>query len=160
MTKTATPDLFGIPQGITAKALLTAARGMMEAGCTKKEAISSWDAAMAYLHLVHGNPRNEQLRVLFLDRKNALICDKVMGVGSVDHCPVYIREILREAILCDASAIIVAHNHPSGDPSPSQADISMTKELAKACNVIGITLHDSIIIGNGRDHSMRGAGNF
>ena len=81
-----------------------------------------------------------------------------MGEGTVDHCPVYPREVLREALLCDACAIIVAHNHPSGDPSPSGADIAMTHKLRDGCEALGIVLHDSVIIGHGTEYSLRANG--
>jgi DNA repair protein RadC len=141
---------------ISAAELLAIARGMAER--PQRDLISSWDALLAYLHLQHGNPRKEVFRVLFLDRKNCLIVDKIMGEGTIDHCPVYVREIMREALLCDASAIIIAHNHPSGDPKPSQADIDMTRQIVDACGVIGITFHDHVVIGNGREVSLRQAG--
>ena len=140
--------------------LLALARGMMEKGATKKEAISSWHALLAYLHLQHGNPRREVFRVLFLDKKNRLIQDSVMGTGTVDHCPVYPREVLREALLCDACALIVAHNHPSGDPSPSDADIAMTRKLRDGCEALGIVLHDSVILGDGAEYSLRANGHM
>lgn len=141
---------------IPAADLLALARGMMEQ--PQRDLISSWDAVLAYLHLHHGNPRNEVFRVLFLDRKNRLIADKVMGEGTIDHVPVYVREVMREALLCDASAMIIAHNHPSGDPTPSRADIDMTAKLAEACGVLGITLHDHVVIGSGREVSLRSQG--
>jgi DNA repair protein RadC len=138
--------------------LLTLARGFMESGPAPNEVLSSWDSAIAYLHLAHGNPRKEVFRVLFLNRRNQLIADKVLGEGTIDHCPAYPREIIREALLCDASALILCHNHPSGDPTPSQGDIAMTKQIEQGAGFMGITVHDHIIIGNGRDCSMRSKG--
>ena len=138
-----------------AGSLLRAARALMECGADKMT-VSSWDAAKAYLHLTHGNPRNEVFRVLFLDRKNRLIADQVMGTGTVDHCPAYPREILRAAIMADACALILCHNHPSGDPTPSAADIAMTKQIMTGAEAIGIAVHDHIIIGDGCEASLRG----
>ena len=142
-----------------AGSLLRAARALMECG-SDKLTVTSWDAAKAYLHLHHGNPRNEVFRVLFLDRKNRLIADEVMGAGTVDHVPCYPREILRAAILKDACALILCHNHPSGDPTPSAADIAMTKQLMRGAEAIGIAVHDHIIIGDGCECSLHATGNL
>lgn len=146
------PSLFDI----TPNQLLQMARSLTEA--PQRDMITSYDTVLAYLHLKHGNPRNEVFRVLYLDRKNRLILDKVMGTGTIDHVPVYPREIFREALLCDASAIILCHNHPSGDPTPSEQDKAMTRQIEEGCQIMGITLHDHIIIGSGKDTSMRAAG--
>ncbi len=93
--------------------------------------------------------------MLYLDRKNRLIADEQVSVGTIDHVPVYPREVVKRALWLNASALLVIHNHPSGDPEPSQADITMTKELQKACRVLGLTLHDHIIVGAGREVSLR-----
>ena len=89
----------------------------------------------------------EEFRVLFLDRKNVLIADEVQSTGTVDHTPVYPREIIKRALELSASAIILVHNHPSGDPTPSKADIEMTRDIAKAASALGITIHDHLVIG-------------
>ena len=102
----------------------------------------------------------ERFHVLYLDRKNRLISDERLGVGTVDHVPVYPREVVRRALDLNASALILVHNHPSGDPEPSEADIAMTKEVEKACRVLGLTLHDHIIVGAGRELSLRGLGHL
>ena len=102
----------------------------------------------------------ERFHVLYLDRKNRLISDERLGVGTVDHVPVYPREVVRRALDLNASALILVHNHPSGDPEPSEADIAMTKEVEKACGVLGLTLHDHIIVGAGREVSLRGLGHL
>lgn len=102
----------------------------------------------------------ERFHVLYLDRKNRLISDERFGVGTVDHVPVYPREVVRRALDLNASALILVHNHPSGDPEPSEADIAMTKEVEKACGVLGLTLHDHIIVGAGREVSLRGLGDL
>jgi DNA repair protein RadC len=100
----------------------------------------------------------EQFRVLYLDRKNVLIADEEQGRGTVDHVPVYPREVVKRALEINASALILVHNHPSGDPSPSQADIAMTLKIRDAAEVLGLTLHDHLIIGKGREVSFRSAG--
>ena len=102
----------------------------------------------------------EAFHVLYLDRKNRIISDECMGLGTVDHVPVYPREIAKRALLLNASALIIVHNHPSGDPEPSEADISMTKKVREACDTLGLTLHDHIIVGAGRETSLRGLGVF
>ena len=89
----------------------------------------------------------EHFRVLFLDRKNRLIADEILGQGTVDRAPVYPREILKRALALESTAIILAHNHPSGDPTPSQSDIDMTKEIMQACRAIRVSVHDHLIIG-------------
>jgi len=121
--------------------------------------LSSWQALLDYCALsVRGEI--EAFHVLYLDRKNRIISDECMGLGTVDHVPVYPREIAKRALLLNASALILVHNHPSGDPEPSEADISMTKKVHEACDTLGLTLHDHIIVGSGRETSLRGLGVF
>jgi DNA repair protein RadC len=96
------------------------------------------------------------VRILFLDKRNALIADEVQGVGTIDHTPVYPREIVRRALELGASALILAHNHPSGDPTPSAADIRMTKDIAAIAQPFGITVHDHLIVGRHGHASFRG----
>ena len=100
----------------------------------------------------------EQFRILFLDRKNNLIADEEQAKGTVDHVPVYPREVAKRALELNASALILVHNHPSGDPTPSEADIAMTERVNVALNVLGITLHDHVIIGQATDASFRSLG--
>jgi DNA repair protein RadC len=100
----------------------------------------------------------EHFRVLFLDRKNTLIADEEQARGTVDHVPVYPREVVKRALELNASALILVHNHPSGDPTPSQADIAMTAQVKAAAEALGITLHDHIVIGKSREQSFRSAG--
>ena len=100
----------------------------------------------------------EQFHVLYLDRKNRVIEDALMSVGTVDHVPVYPREVIKQALMLNASALILIHNHPSGDPTPSEADLSMTREIQKGCKYLGLTLHDHIIVGAGTELSLRGLG--
>ena len=100
----------------------------------------------------------EQFRILFLDRKNILIADEEQQKGTVDHVPVYPREVVKRALSLNASALIIVHNHPSGDPTPSDADIAMTRKIEQALDAVGITLHDHVIIGKERDSSFRSMG--
>src|SRR5690606_29719553 len=102
----------------------------------------------------------EQFRLLFLDSKNAVIADEVQQTGTVNHTPLYPREVIKRALELGATALIMVHNHPSGDPSPSKADIEMTRSVADAAGRLGITLHDHIVIGRSGHVSMRGAGLF
>ena len=120
--------------------------------------IGSASALMDYLSVTMRHEAIEATRVLFLDRKNALIKDEILHRGTVDHTPLYPREVLRRVIETGASAIILVHNHPSGDPSPSKADIAMTKELVAALGTIGGVLHDHVIVGRNRELSFRKAG--
>lgn len=120
--------------------------------------LSSHSALRDWLQTTMGALQAEEMRVLFLDRKNRLIIDEVMGRGTVDHVPVYPREVLRRALEHQASALILVHNHPSGDPEPSAADVDMTRQIATAGAVLSITLHDHLIIGAGCEVSFRARG--
>jgi DNA repair protein RadC len=118
--------------------------------------LSGWSALIDYLHVQCAHAAVEECHVLYLDKKSGLISDEVHSRGTVDNCPVYPREIIKRALELGATALIVAHNHPSGDPSPSAADIRTTKELAEAAKVLDIVLHDHIIIGKSGHISLRG----
>jgi DNA repair protein RadC len=131
---------------------------MARARVMDRPVISSWDALLTYCHTTMSHRETEAFRVLFLDRKNRLIADEEMGRGTVDHVPVYPREVLRRALELNASALILVHNHPSGDPEPSQADIAMTEQIARAGQVMSISLHDHLIIGRARETSFRARG--
>jgi DNA repair protein RadC len=120
--------------------------------------LSSWAALTEYLHSAMAREANEQFRLLFLDRKNRLIHDEVQGRGTVDHTPVYIREVVKRALELSATALILVHNHPSGDATPSRADIEMTRDIARALAPVGVTVHDHIIIGRGEPASLRAMG--
>ena len=117
--------------------------------------LSSWSALLDYCRTAMQFERVEQFRVLFLDRKNRLIADEILGQGTVDRAPVYPREILKRGLELEASAIIIAHNHPSGDPTPSQADIDMTQKIIESCKTVGITVHDHLIIGRDDINSFK-----
>ena len=134
------------------------AQRMMRARVLNKPVLSSWDALLDYCHTTMAHRETEQFRILFLDRKNTLIADEEQAKGTVDHVPVYPREVVKRALELNASALILVHNHPSGDPTPSQSDISMTMQIQEACQVLGLTLHDHLIIGKSRELSFRSGG--
>ncbi len=120
--------------------------------------IGSWERLLAYCRMAMAHSKTEQFRLLFLDRKNALIADELQQRGTVDHTPVYTREVVKRALDLGASAIIMVHNHPSGDPTPSKADILMTREVKDAAEKLGIVLHDHVIIGRGEHASFKALG--
>lgn len=120
--------------------------------------LSAWDKVLAYVRTELAHEGTERAFVLFLDRKNALISAETIGTGTVDHAPIYPREIVKKALLLDASSLILVHNHPSGDTTPSRADIDMTRDVAKACATVGIALHDHLIVGRSGHASLRALG--
>lgn len=121
-----------------------------------KQVLSSWSSVIQYCHAAMAHETREQFRILFLDKRNALIADEVQGRGTVDHTPVYPREVVRRALELSATALILVHNHPSGDPTPSRADIEMTKMIIDAAKPLGIAIHDHIIIGKDGQASLKG----
>jgi DNA repair protein RadC len=137
------------------KLIEAAAHRLMRARVIQKPVLSSWDALLDYCHTTMAHRETEQFRVLYLDRKNVLVADEEQARGTVDHVPVYPREIVKRALELNASALILVHNHPSGDPTPSGADISMTAQVQDACQALGLTLHDHLIIGKERELSFR-----
>jgi len=120
--------------------------------------LSSWSQLLDYCRVAMAHQPVEEVRVLYLDRKNRLIRDERQGRGTVDHTPLYPREVVKRALALGASALIVVHNHPSGDPTPSQADIAMTRQLAEAAAALGLVLHDHLIVARGGHTSFRSAG--
>jgi DNA repair protein RadC len=131
---------------------------MARAKVLNREVITSWSQLMGYCKTVMAHRETEQFRVLFLDRKNVLIADEAQGKGTVDHVPVYPREVAKRALELNASAIILVHNHPSGDPTPSKQDIEMTAQIDRACRALGITVHDHVVIGKEKDASFKTLG--
>lgn len=123
-----------------------------------RHVLSGWQALIDYCHTTMAHRSVEQFRILFLDRKNMLIADEEQARGTVDHVPVYPREVVKRALELDASALILVHNHPSGDPTPSEADIIMTARIKEAAEALGLVLHDHIIIGRSRETSFRSEG--
>jgi DNA repair protein RadC len=124
----------------------------------KRPVISSWNALLAYVKTALAHEAREQFRVLFLDKKNQLIADEVMNRGTVDHAPVYPREVVRRALELSASAVILVHNHPSGDPTPSAADIDMTRQVVEAGRSLRITVHDHLVVGRQGTASLKSLG--
>jgi DNA repair protein RadC len=124
----------------------------------KRPVVSSWSAVSAYLRASLGGQSREAFRVLFLDKANQLIADELMGAGTVDHAPVYPREVMRRALELAASACCLVHNHPSGGATPSRADIDMTREVIEAGRVIGISVHDHFLVAGDQVVSFRGLG--
>jgi len=131
---------------------------MARAKVLKKPILSSWDALLEYCQTAMAHRDLEQFRVLYLDRKNVLIADEAQADGTVDHVPVYPREVVKRALELNASALILVHNHPSGDPTPSQADIDMTYAIRDAAEVLGLAIHDHLVIGKARELSFRAEG--
>jgi DNA repair protein RadC len=129
------------------KLVETAALRLSRTAVLGRPALSSWNALLDYCMAAMARSPQEEFRVLFLDRKNILIADEVQARGTVDHTPVYPREIVKRALDHGATALILVHNHPSGDPTPSRADIEMTRNIAAAAKGLGITVHDHLVIG-------------
>lgn len=140
------------------KLVEVAAQRLARAKMMNRPILSDWQALLDYCQVRMAHLEVEQLRVIYLNRKNAVITDVLQAQGTVDHTPVYPRDIVKGALDWNASAVILAHNHPSGDPSPSAEDITMTKAVARACDVLGIAFHDHLIIGKGRHMSFRAEG--
>ncbi len=131
---------------------------MARAEVRRRPVLSNWQSLIAYLQTAMAYEQIEQFRILFLDQKNNLIADEVQQRGTVNHTPVYPREVLKRALVLNASALIAVHNHPSGDPKPSRADIEMTRELKAAAKTLEVELHDHIVIGHGTHASFRSLG--
>ena len=126
----------------------------------RRPVISSWSALLAYVKTALAHEAREQFRVLFLDKKNQLIADEVMNRGTVDHAPVYPREVMRRALELSASAVILVHNHPSGDPTPSAADVDMTRQVVDAGRPLRIAVHDHLIAARDGIASLKALGLF
>jgi DNA repair protein RadC len=130
----------------------------MRADLHQRPVVSSWDRLIDYCNAQIAYSKVEEFHILFLDRKNALIKDERQQRGTIDHTPVYTREVIKRALELGASALILVHNHPSGDPTPSNSDITVTKDIAKAAALFDIAVHDHVIIGRGRHTSLRDLG--
>jgi len=154
--------LAGAGLGLAGVAALKAAREAalraMRSELRERPVVSSWDKLIEYCtaHIAHG--KVEEFHILFLDRKNVLIKHEQQQRGTVDHTPVYPREVVKRALELQASALILVHNHPSGDPTPSKADIAVTNDIVRAAQPLGLTVHDHLIIGRGRHTSLRDLG--
>jgi len=142
---------------ITEIKLIAATASRIAKGQLKqKTVLSSWSAVLDYCRAAMAFADKEQFRILFLDKRNQLIADELQQVGTVDHTPVYPREVVKRALELSATAIILAHNHPSGDPTPSTADIQMTKSIMSIAGPLGISVHDHIIVGKNGHASLKG----
>jgi DNA repair protein RadC len=138
------------------KVVRASALRLMQRGILQRPVLTSWTAVLDYCRAAMGYEAREQFRILFLDKKNRLIADEVQQQGTVDHTPVYVREVVKRALELCASAIILVHNHPSGDPAPSRADIDMTRQIVDAAKPLGIAIHDHIIVGRQGHASFKG----
>ena len=153
-------EMDGVKAAVVAqlKIIEAAALRLAKTRLLGRPAISSWTALIDYCAAAMGRNPTEEFRVLFLDRKNVLIADEVQSRGTVDHAPVYPREIVKRALQLEASSLILVHNHPSGDPSPSRADIEMTREIVAAAKALKIAVHDHLVIGRGAHASFKSLG--
>ena len=148
-----TQDARGRAKGVGAEtaldlaALHEVARRVAREPAVKRPVISSWTALLAYVRVALQHEPREQFRVLYLDRKNHLILDEIQNRGTVDHAPVYPREVVRRGLEVSAAAMILVHNHPSGDPTPSRADIEMTRQVVQAAKALGVEVHDHLVVG-------------
>ncbi len=140
------------------KIVEAAAQRLAKTRVLGRPALSSWPALLDYCTAAMARSDKEEFRVLFLDRKNHLIADEVQNRGTVDHTPVYPREIIKRALELGASSIILVHNHPSGDPTPSKTDIAMTREIAGAAKALSIAVHDHLVIGRAGHASFKSLG--
>ena len=138
------------------KLVAAIAHRMLKGDLKGRQVLASWSSVIEYCRAAMAFEAREQFRILFLDKKNALIADEVQQTGTVDHTPVYPREVVKRALELSATAIILVHNHPSGDPTPSRADIDMTKMIIDTARPLGITVHDHIIIGKDGHASLKG----
>src|SRR5712672_213330 len=153
-------EVDGVKEGTVAalKIVEAAALRLAKARVIGKPALSSWEALLDYCAAAMSRSQTEEFHVLFLDRKNLLLAEEVHQRGTVDHTPVYPREVVKRALELGASALILVHNHPSGDPTPSKADIAVTQDIKKAAAPLGVVLHDHIIIGRNGHTSLRDLG--
>ena len=155
-------EVKGIGQAaiVELKLIKAASLRLLQTTVLDKPILSSWSDVLAYCQAAMAKEEKEQFRILFLDKKNRLIEDEVQSRGTVDHTPVYIREVVKRALELSASALLLVHNHPSGDPHPSRTDIEMTRRIANAAEPFGIVIHDHIIVGREGHASFKGLGLF
>ncbi len=138
------------------KVVEAAAQRLVKGRIKRRSSMGSWSEVVDYCRSAMAYADREDFRILFLDKKNGLIADEAQGVGTVDHTPVYPREVIKRALELSASAIILVHNHPSGDPTPSQQDIKMTLEIIAIAKPLGVNVHDHIIVGRQGHASLKG----
>jgi DNA repair protein RadC len=151
-------EVKGVGEAVATDLKLVAAVGhrSLKSELTGRKVLGSWAAVIEYCRAAMAYETNEQFRILFLDKRNQLIADEVQQRGTVDHTPVYPREVVKRALELSATAIILVHNHPSGDPTPSRADIDMTHTIINTAKQLGISVHDHIIIGKDGHASLKG----
>jgi DNA repair protein RadC len=151
-------EVPGVSAGVASdlKVIEAAGRRLARGAIRERELLSSWGALHDYLRATMAFAPREEFRILFLDKRNHLIADEVQGRGTVDHTPVYPREVARRALELSATAIILAHNHPSGDPTPSSADVAMTREVVAVLAPLKIVVHDHVILGRNGHASLKG----
>lgn len=137
------------------KLIRAAALRLMQGEIAGRRLLDSWEKVLAYCRAAQGFDDRERFRILFLDKKNQLMADEVQQAGTVDHTPVYVREVIKRALELSASALILVHNHPSGDPTPSRADIDMTRMIVEVAKPLGVTIHDHIIVGRSGHASLK-----
>jgi DNA repair protein RadC len=157
------PALLAVPEMgessvATLKAVQAAVQRVLRSEMRERPILGSGQAVLDYCRARLGHESVEEFHVLFLDRKNGLIADERQSRGTVDHTPVYVREVMKRALELAASSLLLVHNHPSGDTTPSRADIEMTRDLAKAAATLGIALHDHLVVGRAGHTSLRAAG--
>jgi DNA repair protein RadC len=140
------------------KLVRAAALRLVRGEVLERPILASWSQVLDYCRASMGFEAKEQFRILFLDKRNQIIADEVQQKGTVDHTPVYVREVVKRALELSATAIVLVHNHPSGDPTPSRADIEMTKQIVSSAKNLGIVVHDHIIVGKQGHASVRGLG--
>lgn len=140
------------------KTIRIASQRLLKSEVENQPVIQSWSALMDYCRLTMGNSKIEEFRVLFLNHRHALITDEVMQRGTINHTPVYPREIVKRALELNASSVILVHNHPSGDPTPSKADIDITKKIIEAAGTVNVTIHDHVIITQTGHYSFKSFG--
>ena len=140
------------------KAMREVGRRLAERKVKDMPVLTNWQQLIDYCHVALAHEKTEQFRILFLDRKNVLIADEVQQRGTIDHTPVYPREVVKRALALNASALILVHNHPSGDPKPSRDDIEMTREIKTAAGALGVAIHDHLVIGRKGHASFRSLG--
>jgi DNA repair protein RadC len=151
-------EIDGVSEGVAAefKVIEASARRFAKGLVKKRHVLGSWSEVIDYCRTAMAFEDHEEFRVLFLDKKNGLIADEAQGVGTVDHTPVYPREVVKRALELAASAVILVHNHPSGDPTPSTQDVKMTLDIIAVAAPLGVTVHDHIIVGRQGHASLRG----
>jgi DNA repair protein RadC len=151
---------MGASAALDLRIITAASQRITKGAVAKRHVLSSWASVLDYCRTAMAFAEREEFRILFLDKRNQLIADEVQQRGTVDHTPVYPREIVRRALELSATAVVLVHNHPSGDPAPSGADIRMTKDIITIAGPMGISVHDHIIVGRNGHASLKGLGHI